>query len=311
MKLLINTVPTKERKYLLNKKDKYGNTILHYAVLPNDKALVSELVNAIPKADMVELMQIMNEGQMTPLHLAVFSDEMDMVSTLINVVPEKNRTALIAKKEKFGHSVIHTAIMCDKIDAAKALISAVPKSDVENLMKMKSRNGDSVSDCAIRYDQKDFIDFVKNGRKEHAGQSNKGLMGIIKGAVSKAIYGQAPQEKMQRSDSNMKLHTALAGTNIEQIENILKDPKENKWELASAKDQHGNTPLHVALYYNDFNAAHKILDCFSKDEQSALITITNIENTSPIDLLDKVNNKNTINTKLDQNQATCSKRCRG
>jgi len=76
--LLIDTL-AKRNDVNLNKQDKFGNTLLHYAIRYNNKAIFHQLLetNGVNP-------NVCNYSYICPIHLAVYKQDSDEISQLVN-----------------------------------------------------------------------------------------------------------------------------------------------------------------------------------------------------------------------------------
>ncbi|XP_006823610.1 transient receptor potential cation channel subfamily A member 1-like [Saccoglossus kowalevskii] len=115
-----------EIKKLLEKKDKYGNTALHYAAgkfIDNVELLIKH--GAKPN--------VRNKKGKTPLHFAVRNRRLDIVNLLLNSLPGDDderykslgtdypRTRLLNSEDKTGKTALHIAASLDFVEIVKEL----------------------------------------------------------------------------------------------------------------------------------------------------------------------------------------------
>jgi ankyrin repeat protein len=150
----------------INKRDKKGRTILHYAVRDSDQKTVKLLIKKGADINSADV------GGYVPMHLAVMGKQLKNVKELINSGANVNIV------ERNGENTpLHFACMVGEVEIVKELIRAGAKTD------QPDKSGKTAMDCAknnkeitevlknsaIANKQKEFVEEIRSVSEKAAG----------------------------------------------------------------------------------------------------------------------------------------------
>lgn len=116
----------KENNYDINKKDDYGNTPLHYALLTGNDEYAINLIGS--GADVNSF----NNHRLTPLHIAALFNDEELVSELIK------SNANVNLKGNTGYTPLHIASELNFNEIAKELLLADAKKSLKTDQDLKA-----------------------------------------------------------------------------------------------------------------------------------------------------------------------------
>jgi len=236
---------------LINLQDKYGLTVLHYAVYERSQKLVHEILDWKP-----EVTTRMRYNSFTALHLAVDkkrNDELDVIKCLIE--HEHGYTGdKIDLTDGEGRTVLHLAIMEGMLPVVKYLCN-----DVGMDVRVRDDRGYTALHRAADYCGADYgastetITTLLRGRHglEAANiRSNKGktaLHDAILEMKSEAVFAIGVIADVNIPDDNGKtsLHYAVQVQEISYVDFLL-----GRMADISVRDREGHTALSLACASN-------------------------------------------------------------
>ncbi len=134
---------TKNSYKNINKKDKKGRTILHYAVRDSDQKTVKLLIEKGADINAADV------GGYVPMHLAVIGKRLKNVKELISSGANVN---VVERNGK--NTPLHFACMAGEVEIVKELVKAGAKTD------QPDKSGKTPIDCAKN--NKEIIEVLKN-----------------------------------------------------------------------------------------------------------------------------------------------------
>ncbi|QOD38533.1 ankyrin repeat domain-containing protein [Candidatus Wolbachia massiliensis] len=129
----------------INKKDKKGRTILHYAVRESDPKTVRLLIKKGADVNSKDV------GGYVPMHLAVMGKRLKNVKELISSGANIN---VVERNGK--HTPLHFACMAGEVEIVKELVKAGAKTD------QPDKSGKTPMDCAKN--NKEIMEVLKNAK---------------------------------------------------------------------------------------------------------------------------------------------------
>lgn len=259
-------------------------TLYHLAIRYDAKGCFNYLMNE----NIIDINDIDQNGD-SPVIYAVKSKKSDFVAALLDA------KANPAVHDQDYMNALHWAVKMDDIKAFEELSSRFPA-----LIKSVCKYGDSVMHLALEHSPKIFESLIKpnNQLVHHKNQFGKTVLfcAVEKNDLNavKNLVGVGADINTATESQKTLLHVT---NNIECI-NFLASKGAN----VDAKDNHGNTPLHVMVSEGDVSLVNCLL------ENGASVHYKNNEGKTPIEMASK--NKSEIeklfeaHTKVNQSKNT-------
>jgi ankyrin repeat protein len=279
IKLLIKAFPEeKQTEYLFREKAAF-----HVAASYNQPEALIALLDACPNDRKLEYFDVVSINADTVLHRAAQSSAIT-VQHLITARPGNenadNKMQFLRKQNKSGYTALHSAIFHEAGESFKiitTLTSACP-DDVSRRAFLSMTTGE----------RQDTVYGVKSGETAlHLAcvcNSYNAMHALLKAwpDPDKSSFIQIKDHQGQTA-----LHTAAKMERSLILIDLLKtisDPEKQK-NCLGIQDNNGNTPLHLAIISENWEALRNILDLWPETEELKFLTIKNIKGETIIDLL--------------------------
>ena len=283
--------------------DGQGNTPLHLAALWDFPEIAAYLI------DLGAETNARNTQGLTPLHYAVKNNGIKMCQILAN------RGASIDARDSYGNTPLHTAITWQSIQAAKFLLLRSANVQLRNL------SGNTPMHTAVLQRDRDSIKMLVEYGASLESRDNMGMTPLLLAArknyweVSQLLIELGADFNARDDRGNTPLHEAVRNRNEATCTLLIARGAdmyaENRYDDTPigiafaagaetvdwfiqgnsifARDDRGNTPLHIAI---QSNASEEIIRLFIK--KGADVDSRNNRINTPLHIAFQTNNKTAV-----------------
>ncbi|KAK9733606.1 hypothetical protein RND81_04G078200 [Saponaria officinalis] len=223
--------------FVLTEKNDEGDTALHIALENNQEKMADFLVNECPQA-----CSVLNNNGISPIYLAIKLKNLQLVRQMMNYIEQYEPASVGGLM--LGKSVVHAAIGTDNIDILKEILEIdgeLVNAFDDNQTPLSYAAFKGYLD-AVQYllDKFPHLAYKRNEDKDGSFPIHKACSG---GHVSVVKELHKTRHLLNKKGQNI-LHVAAAHGKAEVVSYLLKIPELKR--LINLKDDHGNTPLHLA-----------------------------------------------------------------
>ncbi|KAI6693231.1 hypothetical protein NL676_020941 [Syzygium grande] len=258
----------------VDEANKARNTALHEAVKNGDLELTDLLLSRGSKS-----VNKKNWERKCPLYLAVETGNLEILLRLLQEVDENE----VLSSEIEGMSPVHGAVMHRKLDMLRTM-----SERKKELFDLRIGGGNTPLHLAAYENYVEGVEFLVDKFSSSAFEHNSEgylpihvacKMGHLETIKKLLQHWPYPEELCSLRQQQNILHVAAEHGRATVVKYILGDPKLEK--LLNAKDQEGNTPLHVATK----KWQYEVLLFLTRDKRVDL-KLVNHRNLTALDIVD-------------------------
>ena len=252
---------------LLCKYTNYNEDILLASVKKNNIYVFSKIIKNLPEG--IDL-KVKDNDKKTILHYATSHDDCKCLKLILE---NGVCTSLIKKRDKEGYTPLHNAVECYNMTAVKLLLDYCESiySDYSFLDNLTKDKGTIVHSCCANYDNAELLELFLSKypqcRPQLLLKTKYGSTPLVYAfcrniSILKEIlkYEEGRESILVILGEKKEKYTILH--NNSSLARVRKLSKcEQFYKILNNKNHEGNTPLHIAVSFNNDEVLQFLLEC--------------------------------------------------
>ncbi|XP_077977718.1 uncharacterized protein LOC144433285 [Glandiceps talaboti] len=250
-----------KRACVIDAKDVYGSTPLHYAAMRrNGEFAVDELIRAGKRRKKSDFIEAKDNQGMTPLHVACMHQNVYIVQKL------KEQGAKLDAEDDEKRTPFHLACFAGSFDICKNLLNHDQQSgkqknkpDINKMLIKKDQSGSTAVHHAVRSGSTDCLNLCLDPKNyKHEEPKSKSIVAESLRMANEVEIFRILLKKLEKSDINDQcaIHMAATNNKMKIIELLIE--KGANLELQDSNNQ-------TALLIASSRGHYKIVECLLKN----------------------------------------------